>query len=313
MQVVRVTDDRDAALAEVGAEIPSASAEDLDRTPFLLIGSPEQLAAQLRRQAGELGITSYVVREPAVPDLERVPGPAERLRILADRACRRRIKYLNGDTVTGISGSPRPTTLSPGPRTGRERPGHRAARAAARQAVQAADALARDRGTAARPAAAGPGPVAAGPRLVAGDPAARAGPGPALAPPTERALASVPPDSPEWGETVGEAVQRLGVIMPAAEHQRPPRRRPGADGACQAAVHRSSSGGPRVRQAQARLLVFYLTAAADAYAAARVDGRWEQVADQAYLDMRSPTPRRRASSPVTARSRSSRWPPRCGR
>ena len=72
VQVVRVTDDRDAALAEVGAEIPSASAEDLDRTPFLLIGSHEQLAAQLRRQAGELGITSYVVREPAVPDLERV-------------------------------------------------------------------------------------------------------------------------------------------------------------------------------------------------------------------------------------------------
>ena len=38
--------------AQVGAEIPSASAEDLDRTPFLLIGSLEQLAAQLRRQAG---------------------------------------------------------------------------------------------------------------------------------------------------------------------------------------------------------------------------------------------------------------------
>jgi alkanesulfonate monooxygenase SsuD/methylene tetrahydromethanopterin reductase-like flavin-dependent oxidoreductase (luciferase family) len=72
VQVVRVTDDRDAVLAEVGAEIPSASAEALDRTPFLLIGSPEQLAAQLRRQAAELGITSYVVREPAVPDLERV-------------------------------------------------------------------------------------------------------------------------------------------------------------------------------------------------------------------------------------------------
>jgi probable F420-dependent oxidoreductase len=72
VQVVRVTDDRDAALAEVGVEIPSASAEDLDRTPFLLIGSSEQLAAQLRRQARELGMTSYVVREPAVPDLQRV-------------------------------------------------------------------------------------------------------------------------------------------------------------------------------------------------------------------------------------------------
>jgi alkanesulfonate monooxygenase SsuD/methylene tetrahydromethanopterin reductase-like flavin-dependent oxidoreductase (luciferase family) len=72
VQVVRVTDDREAALAKVGAEIPSASAEDLARTPFLLIGSHEQMAAQLRRQAAELGITSYVVREAAVPDLERV-------------------------------------------------------------------------------------------------------------------------------------------------------------------------------------------------------------------------------------------------
>lgn len=72
VQVVRVTDDRDAALAQVGAEIPSASAEDLARTPFLLVGSQEQMAAQLRRQAAELGITSYVVREGAVPDLERV-------------------------------------------------------------------------------------------------------------------------------------------------------------------------------------------------------------------------------------------------
>ena len=72
VQVVTVTDDRDAALAEVGAEIPSAAAEDLAQTPFLLIGSYQQMAAQLRRQAAELGITSYVVREGAVPDLERV-------------------------------------------------------------------------------------------------------------------------------------------------------------------------------------------------------------------------------------------------
>jgi hypothetical protein len=30
------------------------------------------MAAQMRRQAEEFGITSYVVREPAVPDLEQV-------------------------------------------------------------------------------------------------------------------------------------------------------------------------------------------------------------------------------------------------
>lgn len=40
--------------------------------PFFLIGSYEEVAGQLRRQAADLGITRYVIREPAVPDLERV-------------------------------------------------------------------------------------------------------------------------------------------------------------------------------------------------------------------------------------------------
>ena len=170
-------------------------------------------------------------------------------------------------------------------------PGTEPARAAARQAVQAADALARDRGTAADlrrlgqalwrqasasqvsgpepvegcgrvtgprhgrgPEAAGPGPVAQV-VLVSGDPAAALAPARRCWALTERALASVPPGSPEWGETVGEAVQRLGVIIARAEQRtRPPRRRPGRlRGLPGAAVHRGSSGGPRVRQAQARL------------------------------------------------------------
>jgi len=72
VQMVTVTDDRDAALAEVAARIPSAPAEDLAGTPFVLVGSYQEMAAQLRRQAAELGITSYVVREPDAGDLERV-------------------------------------------------------------------------------------------------------------------------------------------------------------------------------------------------------------------------------------------------
>ena len=52
--------------------IPGALAADLARTPFLLIGTHEEMAAQLLRQARELGITSYVVREPAGPPLECV-------------------------------------------------------------------------------------------------------------------------------------------------------------------------------------------------------------------------------------------------
>lgn len=69
---VRATDDRDAAVEEVSQDFPSASAEDVATTPFALIGSPQQMATQIRTQARELGITSYVVREPAVPALERV-------------------------------------------------------------------------------------------------------------------------------------------------------------------------------------------------------------------------------------------------
>jgi probable F420-dependent oxidoreductase len=72
VQVVTVTDDRDAAVREITDRIPGASAGDVASTPFVLVGSYEEMAAQLRVQAEELGITSYVVREPAVADLERV-------------------------------------------------------------------------------------------------------------------------------------------------------------------------------------------------------------------------------------------------
>ncbi len=55
----------DCALGDLASQIPGALAADLARTPFLLIGTHEEMAAQLLRQAGELGIiTSYVVREP---------------------------------------------------------------------------------------------------------------------------------------------------------------------------------------------------------------------------------------------------------
>ena len=72
VQVVSVTDDRAAAIEELTGRLPGASAEDVASTPYVLAGSHEQMAAQILAQAGELGITSYVVREPAVPALERV-------------------------------------------------------------------------------------------------------------------------------------------------------------------------------------------------------------------------------------------------
>ena len=72
VQVVRVTDDRAGAIAELSAAIPGATAGDFSRTPFLLIGTHEQIAGQILAQAEDLGITSYVIREAAVPDIERV-------------------------------------------------------------------------------------------------------------------------------------------------------------------------------------------------------------------------------------------------
>lgn len=72
VQNVTVTSDRAAGIQQISDRIPGASADDIDRTPFLLIGSHEQIAAQMLAQAEELGITSYVVREPAIPHIEPV-------------------------------------------------------------------------------------------------------------------------------------------------------------------------------------------------------------------------------------------------
>ncbi len=72
VQVVRVTGDRTSVIEELRARIGGASADDVAGTPFALIGSHEEMARQLLVQADKLGITSYVVREPAVPDLTRV-------------------------------------------------------------------------------------------------------------------------------------------------------------------------------------------------------------------------------------------------
>ena len=72
VQGVRLTDDRAAAAKEISAKIAGATEQDVAGTPFLLIGSHEEMAGQLARQAEELGITSYVAREEAVPVLENV-------------------------------------------------------------------------------------------------------------------------------------------------------------------------------------------------------------------------------------------------
>jgi probable F420-dependent oxidoreductase len=78
VQQVEVTGDRAGAVERITAEFEGAVAEDIDQTPFMMIGTHAELAAQLRRQAGEFGITRYVVREAAMTDVEPV------LALLAD-------------------------------------------------------------------------------------------------------------------------------------------------------------------------------------------------------------------------------------
>jgi probable F420-dependent oxidoreductase len=73
VQAVVVTQDRPAVIGELEAKF-DVPASDLAATPYLLVGSHEQIAAQLRDQAGLLGITRYVVREEAIPQMERVLG-----------------------------------------------------------------------------------------------------------------------------------------------------------------------------------------------------------------------------------------------
>jgi hypothetical protein len=73
VQAVVVTQDRSAAIGELEAKF-DVPASDLAATPYLLVGSFEEMAAQLRDQAGRLGITRYVVREKAIPQMERVLG-----------------------------------------------------------------------------------------------------------------------------------------------------------------------------------------------------------------------------------------------
>lgn len=72
VQAVTATRDRAASIQQIADRFPGASADAVARTPFLLIGSYQQMAAQMLAQASELGITSYVVREPAIPHIERV-------------------------------------------------------------------------------------------------------------------------------------------------------------------------------------------------------------------------------------------------
>jgi probable F420-dependent oxidoreductase len=76
VQRVVVTDARDAAAAEIVAGVPSLDLDDALETPFLLLGTPDQIAAQIVAARDRWGISYFTVRELEgfAPVIERLVG-----------------------------------------------------------------------------------------------------------------------------------------------------------------------------------------------------------------------------------------------
>lgn len=63
IQKVIITDDRDAALEAVQPYLPELNHEQLAEVPILFVGTPEQIAEQLRQRRKRYGFTDFVVLE----------------------------------------------------------------------------------------------------------------------------------------------------------------------------------------------------------------------------------------------------------
>lgn len=74
VQAVTVTDDRDAALRAVVDEVPGLALEDARETPFLAVGTHDEIAAHLRRCRDRWGISYVSVRtiDAFAPVIERL-------------------------------------------------------------------------------------------------------------------------------------------------------------------------------------------------------------------------------------------------
>jgi alkanesulfonate monooxygenase SsuD/methylene tetrahydromethanopterin reductase-like flavin-dependent oxidoreductase (luciferase family) len=66
VQHVEITDDAQRAAEGLADLIPGASAGDLLATPFMWIGTPDQIAAQVVESQTRWGINRYVIREAAM-------------------------------------------------------------------------------------------------------------------------------------------------------------------------------------------------------------------------------------------------------
>lgn len=79
VQVVNITDDRDAALREMSADTPSLTLEDAQSTPFLAFGTHDEIAAHLASCRERWGISYFSVRsidefQPVIERLRTLDG-----------------------------------------------------------------------------------------------------------------------------------------------------------------------------------------------------------------------------------------------
>lgn len=72
VQRVIVTDHRQSAAEAAAAELGGRSADELLESPYLLIGTIDQMVEDLRRRRERWGIAEYVIFEPAVDDFAPV-------------------------------------------------------------------------------------------------------------------------------------------------------------------------------------------------------------------------------------------------
>jgi alkanesulfonate monooxygenase SsuD/methylene tetrahydromethanopterin reductase-like flavin-dependent oxidoreductase (luciferase family) len=78
VQAVIVTDDRRGAAATVAGSVAGLTVEDALETPFLALGTQDEITSHLRRCRDRWGISYYVVREleafaPIIEELRKEP------------------------------------------------------------------------------------------------------------------------------------------------------------------------------------------------------------------------------------------------
>ena len=88
VQRLVVTDDRESAAAEIVAAVPTLDLADALETPFLLLGTHDEIAAQIVDARRRWGISYFTVRVARdVRARDRTPRGRGR-RMTCDRACR---------------------------------------------------------------------------------------------------------------------------------------------------------------------------------------------------------------------------------